>query len=344
MKNSVIYEPWCPVCKKSGNEIYRELSDVLYNAPLKWNFTQCCDKNCKTIWLNPRPSDDLISSLYDSYSTHVVLPKNFAKEKSSFFSKVTKKVEHALMSVKLKYPTTSSKYSQYFFYLISFLHPAWRDARLANLFYLPYVKSGKVLDIGCGNGSSMFALKKQGWQTVGLEFDQKAVLVGRKNGLDIIMGDLYSQYFSDESFDAITMNHSIEHIPNVEKLLRECKRILKPGGVFVSLTPNANSIGSNIFTKNWRGLETPRHIQIFTPFSLKKIGMDTGFSSVQTFSSTQGEFYILKASYEIWKYNRCDFKTYVNNKYFQFLLFFIYGWLRLFIRDKDEVAVLLAKK
>jgi len=69
--------------------------------------------------------------------------------------------------------------------------------------------------------------------------------------------------YPNDSFDVVTLNHVIEHAEDPLSLLEECRRILKPGGKIVVLTPNVTSLGSRVFGNHWRGLEPPRHYHLF---------------------------------------------------------------------------------
>jgi SAM-dependent methyltransferase len=83
-----------------------------------------------------------------------------------------------------------------------------------------------------------------------------------------------------DSFDAVIMSHVIEHVPHPRELLTECARVLKPGGRLVMLTPNAESFGLDYYGRCWRGLEPPRHLQIFSQLALEQIAKQAGLNVV----------------------------------------------------------------
>lgn len=100
-----------------------------------------------------------------------------------------------------------------------------------------------------------------GWQVEGVDFDPKGVRNAQAKGLTVHLGDLDRQGYPDDSFDAVAMSHVIEHVPDPSALLRECRRILKPGGRLVVLTPNVASWGHRLYGSDWRGLEPPRRMR-----------------------------------------------------------------------------------
>ena len=78
-------------------------------------------------------------------------------------------------------------------------------------------------------------------------------------------------------FDVITLNHVIEHVHEPIKVLKLCHELLKPGGQLWLETPNIDSFGYARFKKNWRGLETPRHLILFNRSSLTQAFISAGF-------------------------------------------------------------------
>jgi 2-polyprenyl-3-methyl-5-hydroxy-6-metoxy-1,4-benzoquinol methylase len=109
-----------------------------------------------------------------------------------------------------------------------------------------------------------------GWGVVGVEPDKQAVKVARERfGLNVLEGVLEEIASPDDTFDAITMNHVVEHLPDPINTFRECGRILKKGGRLVMTTPNIESLGYRMYQEAWRGLEVPRHLFLFSPPTLR---------------------------------------------------------------------------
>jgi SAM-dependent methyltransferase len=105
----------------------------------------------------------------------------------------------------------------------------------------------------------------------GVETDPVAAARARDRRLDVHEGDLESAAFDDMSFDAITLAHVIEHVYAPQRLLAECRRILKPNGMLTILTPNSASSGHRHFGKDWLPLDPPRHIHLFNPSNMRRL-------------------------------------------------------------------------
>lgn len=297
---------------------------------------RCIDDSCRCLWLNPAPIQEDLGRLYSDYSTHRQ-PTQPAPVRQNFFEVVRKTVR----KVHLNYPTAQHWLVIWLLDKIGALHPAWHDAQLANLFYIPHALGGKLLDVGCGNGSSMLAMSQLGWKVTGIDFDQGAVVQARSCGLNASVNDLFDAQFPSESFDGILMNHVIEHLPNPAQYLQECLRILRPGGYITALTPNADALGHRIYKEKWRGLEVPRHLQIFTKSALVKLAQQAGFSQIESFTSTQGILQILHESKDhpgaSLQYDARSLSLYPLRLLFA-------GWRHVLRPNLSEVAVLRCRK
>ena len=157
---------------------------------------------------------------------------------------------------------------------------------------------GRLLDVGCGSGAWLSDMRGLGWQVSGLDFDANAVAVAMRRGLDVHIGSLEAQNYPDESFDAITLNHVIEHLPDPVATLSECHRILKVGGELMLFTPNTASFGHRLFKEFWRGLEPPRHLHLFCPGSIRAILLVAGFSNFDVRTTNSG--YLWQYSLGLW--------------------------------------------
>lgn len=97
-----------------------------------------------------------------------------------------------------------------------------------------------ILDIGCGSGEFGFLLQKQKKAYVsGLELSQAAVREAKRKGINAKYGDLMKIWpFEDNSMDVITSIQVIEHVINPDMVFTESYRVLKPGGFYITTTPN----------------------------------------------------------------------------------------------------------
>lgn len=160
------------------------------------------------------------------------------------------------------------------------------NLRMAEVFRI--VRSDKkrsLLDIGCGNGSFFMKFRKVGWPAFGTEVAPPDHL--RSGAREFIYkGDLPDNNFKDESFEVVTMWHSLEHIINPLEYLCEVRRILTTNGYFIAEVPNFKSWQSIIFKKNWFHLDVPRHLIHFSPEGLALVAQKSGFRDVKVKSGS----------------------------------------------------------
>lgn len=125
---------------------------------------------------------------------------------------------------------------------------------------------GEVLDFGFGAGQLLVRLRDLGWKVSGVEFDSKVLATACEElGIDA-RGSIFD--FPANQFDVITLSHVIEHVPDPIATMRDCASRLKPGGRLILATPNTKSLGHKKFGADWRPLDPPRHLFLFSPESL----------------------------------------------------------------------------
>ncbi|MGH2740845.1 MAG: class I SAM-dependent methyltransferase, partial [Actinomycetota bacterium] len=159
--------------------------------------------------------------------------------------------------------------------------------------YVMYLRSehGRLLDVGCGNGVFIAGMRRLGWEVAGVDPDPAGVEAARERDLDVEHATLEDAHFPDASFDVLTMSHVIEHVPDPEGTLRECLRVLRPGGQLVIATPNVDSLGRRRFGSDWLGWSIPYHLLVFASGPLREAVERSGFliKRVMTAASIAGE-------------------------------------------------------
>ena len=110
--------------------------------------------------------------------------------------------------------------------------------RRAVLAALPARRGGDILDVGTHRGDFTMRLADhlRADSVSGVELIERHAAVARSRGIDVVVGDLDEGIpFPSASFDVVHANQVIEHVRRTDLLLREIRRVLRPGGVGVHL-------------------------------------------------------------------------------------------------------------
>jgi len=122
------------------------------------------------------------------------------------------------------------------------IDPAYIDR--AEIILSEIVKTNEVLEVGCGRGFYLKALKEinSKIKITGIDLNQKYLKIAKKyvdnKDVKIIKGDVTNLKFNNESFDGIIASEILEHIKNDKKALKEINRVLKPNGLVMISVPN----------------------------------------------------------------------------------------------------------
>jgi SAM-dependent methyltransferase len=148
---------------------------------------------------------------------------------------------------------------------------------------IPFNGGGRLLDIGCGNGTELYRLKAMGWEGHGVEMDPEASKRARGAGLSVFTGDLLEAAYPDSFFHVVRMSYVLEHLSNPRETLREIRRILVPGGRLYISVQSARSLHCWLFGRNWFSLDVPRHLFSFDPGTLGRLlsSMDLEIRSIR---------------------------------------------------------------
>jgi 2-polyprenyl-3-methyl-5-hydroxy-6-metoxy-1,4-benzoquinol methylase len=127
---------------------------------------------------------------------------------------------------------------------------------------------GKILDIGAGTGDFLSVAKQNGWQTIGVEPSDKAKAIALKKEVSFVED---TAELENHSFDVITMWHVLEHVPNLDKQIKELKRLLKPNGSLIVAVPNFKSFDAKYYGTFWAAYDVPIHFWHFSKKAIKSL-------------------------------------------------------------------------
>ncbi|MFQ5511851.1 MAG: class I SAM-dependent methyltransferase [Candidatus Krumholzibacteriia bacterium] len=139
-------------------------------------------------------------------------------------------------------------------------------------------RMGRLLDVGAGEGTLLLAAGARGWRAEGTDISSAMVAHMRDRlGLTAHHGVLEGIALPERSFDAVVLNHVLEHVQNPRTTLEAVARLLADGGVARVEVPNLSSLSSRSKTlqsrlglkrNRWRHYDTAHHFWYFTPETL----------------------------------------------------------------------------
>jgi SAM-dependent methyltransferase len=162
------------------------------------------------------------------------------------------------------------------------LLPRMKAARLLDR----YVPTGRVLEVGCGNGQMLRRLPSR-HIPCGIEIDAKAASRARpfveSRGGEMIHADGLTglQSLGDATIGGILMHSYLEHENQPLSVLRQAARVLVPGGVVVIKVPNFACWSRHLLGSVWPGFRFPDHVNYFTPTSLRQVVTAAGLTVVR---------------------------------------------------------------
>ena len=295
-------KPACSLCGSHGEVLYRDCEDRLFGAPGSWTLKQCPGSDCGLIWLDPMPTEKDIGKAYRNYYTHKDENIQKSKKRVSTFKQLKRAFRLAQRDgyFASRYQATNQASAlEKLAGLIVHLQPLCKAAFDFKAMYLRCKSGARLLEIGCGNGDQLEFLQELGWQVEGLDPDPVAVAAVAARGLTVHAGSLEKQCFPDRQFDALVSSHVIEHVHDPVGLLRECRRILTPGGRLVVITPNTASWGHRWFRESWLHLDPPRHLHLFNVVSLRRAAEEAGLTVCRLTSTVRDADGQFRASRDI---------------------------------------------
>lgn len=262
----------CPACHTAGTFIFSKYG---------FNHERC--QECKTIYTNPRPADDLLIKYYTDYDA----PREWTK---------------LLLETDIERKVLQ--------------HKPRVDLINETIKLFSNRKKEIAVDLGAGTGAFACALKKSGCfdDVIAADFANECVDACQNNGLTAVKGSI--EYFNDNSVDLLTMNDLIEHLFNPMEFIQKCFSALKSDGFISIACPNGEGFDFKIFKENTVNITPPEHLNYFNPNSLSRLLESVGFKVLEKQTPGILDVQIVTRGVESNNYNLSK-----NNEYLNFLLF-----------------------
>ena len=223
----------CPRCGSARSHPVAAGRDYLYDVAGTYQASECDD--CRLWFQNPRPPLDRLTELYpDDYMPH--------------------EAGDAPMQMRSLPPPLGG----------------W----MAGVQLVPrFVPGGRLLEIGCGSGSRLRALRAAGWKELhGIELVPEAAGRARADGFAVECGrveEVLARH-GDRTFDTVVASMVLEHLADPFGVLREIARVLKPRGELLFSTVVRSSLDARIYGPYWAGFDFPRHLVYFAKSDLRR--------------------------------------------------------------------------
>ncbi|MBT3621351.1 MAG: class I SAM-dependent methyltransferase [Flavobacteriales bacterium] len=249
----------CPIC--NGQKLVKKIDCIDYSTS-KEKFTIVSCETCNFTFTNPRPKDESLGEYYksDMYISHTNNTKGL-------FNWMYQTVRNYAIGTKVS--------------------------------LLKIVKEkGVHLDIGCGTGEFLNACENEGFSTKGIEPSALARQQAIDNFKLSVSENTDLEQFQNNEFDSISMWHVLEHIPNLNKTIKQFERILNTKGKVIIAVPNHKSWDANYYKEYWAAWDVPIHLWHFSKETIEKLFNKHGFILMKKKPMLFDSFYVSLLSEE----------------------------------------------
>jgi SAM-dependent methyltransferase len=136
-------------------------------------------------------------------------------------------------------------------------------------------RDARILDVGCGAGHFLYALRARGFKNLLGADPFIEAPIRYANGLVI---ERQSVHEVQGAWDVVTFHHSFEHIPDQQATLAAAARLLAPGGVCVLRLPVVSSEAWRTYGVHWVQLDAPRHLYLHSVDSVRALARQAGLT------------------------------------------------------------------
>lgn len=138
------------------------------------------------------------------------------------------------------------------------------------------LRDGKLLDVGCSNGTFIEAAGRIGYLADGIDLSDVAIRSAKERGLTAFCSTI-EDFHPEVPYDNITGFDVIEHVLDPQNFLRHCHRLLRNDGRIVVSLPNEASVFAKVMGPSWYFYIPEEHLHYFRPGNIRKIMKSAGF-------------------------------------------------------------------
>lgn len=233
----------CPACESFESEIYLTgVQDYTFRTTDEgWDIKKCL--YCSSLYLKNPPTKQEIHNYYKNYYTK--------KEKITIKYKVKNAAKKTLNIIRYKYNINI---------IVKLINTISKQPKWIQLLEKNEYKNS--LDYGCGSGIQSEHLTHIVKNRYGYEIDRSAAGIANERGLKMISEIEFKRLAGE--FNLVIMIDTIEHIIGLNEDFLEIVKLIPKNGNILITTPNSEAESLQLEKEAWRGLEVPRHIQIFS--------------------------------------------------------------------------------
>lgn len=246
------YYKTCRICLSGNENSVFFVKEMLFGTGTTFEYFQCRTCGCLQISEFPKDLSEYYPQDYYSYS-------DFSNISISKFDRF----RYSLDFRARHWPIVSTALKQLRKIVTPSKHLEWAIGADVSF-------DSSILDVGCGHGKVLLKMNRSGFERcLGIDpfIDEDLEYPG---GVKIRKMDLAEfSRISDEKFDLIMFNHSLEHMQDPVSMIKTAKNLLKPDGKILVRLPLADSFFWEHYREHWFGIDAPRHFYLMTKQSMK---------------------------------------------------------------------------
>jgi len=230
----------CELCGADEPELLFTARDTLCGIPGVFRIVRC--QLCRLVYLNPRPKREMVGRLYpahyyDLQRSPIWDPKSNATE------------SWVRQTLRALYYRLAGRLSE----------------RVEEL------PVGRVLDVGCGDGSYLLRFKKRGWEVWGIDPSATAITRAGESGLNARLGELPEIQLPEAYFDLVLLRYTLENMHNPTEVLRAARRALRDDGKLFISAPSISCPAARALRQYSAYIDAPRHLFFFDRSTIESL-------------------------------------------------------------------------